>query len=162
MPLDLPTLNLTVPERTAGLHRAVARACFTRRWAPLHEMPIPCGRRLDVMALTPEGCLFAVEIKSCARDYLSDAKWEDYLPWCDRLYFAVDCDFPQDLIPDEVGLFVSDGYEAVMVRDAPHRPLAAARRKSLLHRYAVLAAERLAWMSDPEGLREMRAASLVE
>ncbi len=162
MPLDNPRLDLTVPERTAGLHRAVARFCLARRWTPLHEMPIPCGRRLDVMALTPEGCLHAVEVKSCARDFLTDSKWEEYLPWCDRLYFAVDCDFPAELIPEEIGLIVSDGYDAALVREAPHHALAGARRKSLLHRYATIAAERLAWLSDPEGMREMRAAALSE
>jgi len=157
MPLDL-----TIPERTAATCRAAMRYCATRRWAPLAEMPIPCGRRLDIMALTSEGCLHAIEVKSGPRDFLTDNKWHEYRDWCDRLYFAVDIDFPQELIPEEIGLIVSDGYEAVMLRDTAHRPLAGARRKSLTHRYAVLAAARLAAVCDPVSAQEMRAALLCE
>jgi hypothetical protein len=157
MPLDL-----TIPERTATTCRAAMRFCARNRWAPLAEMPIPCGRRLDIMALTPEGHLVAIEVKSGPRDFLSDFKWQEYRDWCDRLYFAVDCDFPQELIPEDVGLIVSDGFDAEMVRDTEHRPLAGARRKSLMHRYAVMAAGRLAALCDPVGAQEMRAALLCE
>ena len=157
MPLDL-----SAPDRTAAVTRAAMRHCARLGWAPVAEVPIPCGRRLDVMAITAEGCLHAVEVKSCARDFLSDNKWPDYLAWCDRLFFAVDLDFPQALIPDEVGLMVTDGYETITVRDAPHRPLAPARRKSLTHRTAVIAAGRLAALCDPAGAQELRAALRCE
>ena len=49
-----------------------------------------------------------------------------------------------------------------VLREAPHRPLAPARRKSLLHRYAVIAAGRLAALCDPLGAQEMRAALRCE
>ncbi len=114
------------------------------------------------MALTPEGHLYAIEVKSGPRDFLSDNKWHEYRDWCDRLYFAVDIDFPQELIPEEIGLIVSDGFDAVMVRDTEQKALAGARRKSLMHRYAVLAAGRLAAACDPVGAQEMRAALLCE
>ena len=157
MPLDL-----AIPERTFLVCRAAMRHCAQRGWAPVAEVPIPCGRRLDIMALTPEGCLIAIEVKSGPRDYLSDAKWREYRDWCDRLYFAVDCDFPQALIPEEAGLLVTDGYETAMVREAPETRLAPARRKSLLHRYAVIAAGRLAALCDPAGAQELRAALRCE
>ncbi|MFT8244015.1 MmcB family DNA repair protein [Roseomonas sp. BN140053] len=157
MPLDL-----TIPDRTAMICRSAMRHCARMGWAPVAEVPIPCGRRLDVLALTGEGCLFAIEVKSCSRDFLSDNKWREYLDWCDRLFFAVDCDFPQELIPEEIGLLVTDGYEMTAIRDAPHRPLAAARRKSLVHRFAVIAAGRLAAACDPAGAQEMRAALRCE
>ena len=152
MPLDL-----AIPDRTALITRAAMRHCARSGWAPVAEVPIPCGRRLDILAITAEGCLHAIEVKSGARDFLADAKWPEYLAWCDRLFFAVDCDFPEGLIPDEVGLMVTDGYdETVTLRDAPHRPLAPARRKALLHRTAVIAAGRLAALCDPAGSRELR------
>ena len=157
MPLDL-----SVPDRTALVCRSAMRHCARLGWAPVLEVPIPCGRRLDIMALTPEGQLNAIEVKSGPRDFLSDAKWPQYLEWCDRLFFAVDCDFPQDLIPEGVGLWCTDGYETAVLREAPHRPLAPARRKSLLHRYAVIAAGRLAALCDPLGAQEMRAALRCE
>lgn len=157
MPLDL-----SPPDRTALVTRAAMRHCARLGWAPVAELPIPCGRRLDVMALTPAGCLVAVEVKSGARDFLADAKWPEYLAWCDRLVFAVDLDFPADLVPDAAGLWVTDGHEVAEVRPGPETRLAPARRRSLLHRYATVAAGRLAALCDPQGAAELRAALLCE
>jgi len=125
-------------------------------------MPLPNGRRADILALRPDGCFVAVEVKSGARDFLSDAKWPEYREYCDQLFFAVDLDFPQELLPGDTGLLVADGADAAMLRDAPSHTLAPARRRALLHRYAVVAAGRLAAMSDPAGQAELRAALRVE
>ncbi len=157
-----PETSLPPAARTLAVCRAAARFCGLRGWAPVTEMPLPNGRRADILALLPDGGFVVVEVKSCARDYLSDGKWPDYRDYCDRLYFAVDLDFPQELIPEEVGLLVADGPDAVLVREAPAHPLAPARRRALLHRYAVTAAGRLAALQDPVGLAEMRAALRVE
>ena len=148
--------------RTAQVCRAATRFCALRGWAPVHEMPLPNGRRADILALQPDGCFVVVEVKSCARDFLSDAKWPEYRDYCDRFFFAVDLDFPRELLPGDAGLLVADGAEAAMVRDAPEHRLAPARRRALLHRYAVVAAGRLAALSDPEGHAELRAALRVE
>ena len=43
-----------------------------------------------------------------------------------------------------------------MIREAPVHPLAAARRKALMLRFAVLAAGRLATVEDPEGMAMVR------
>lgn len=138
------------------------RFCALRGWVPLLELPLPNGRRTDIMALLPDGGFAAIEVKSCARDFLSDSKWSDYKEFSDMLFFAVDLDFPQDLLPAECGLLVAEGREAVMLRDASRHPLAPARRKALLQRYAKVAAGRLAALSDPEAHAEMRAALRVE
>ncbi|PWS35526.1 DNA repair protein MmcB-related protein [Falsiroseomonas bella] len=148
--------------RTLAVCRAAARFCARLGWAPVTEMPLPNGRRADILALLPDGGFAVIEVKSCARDFLSDQKWPEYREFCDRLYFAVDLDFPQELIPEEVGLLVTDGTDATRVREAPDHRLAGARRKALLHRYAVTAAGRLAAMQDPAGLAELRAALRVE
>ena len=103
-----------------------------------------------------------LEVKSGARDLLADRKWPEYRAYCDRLYFAVDLDFPQELLPGDVGLLVCDGFEAAPLRAAPAHPLAPARRRALLHRFATLAATRLAALSDPVGLAERRAALRLE
>src|SRR5512146_2357502 len=107
--------------RTLSVSRAAARFCGQRGWAPVTEMPLPNGRRADILALLPDGGFAIIEVKSCARDFLSDGKWPDYGDFCDRLYFAVDLDFPQELIPGEVGLIVADGPDAALLRDAPAR-----------------------------------------
>jgi hypothetical protein len=158
-------MSATMPvaaERTLAVCRAAQRFCAARGWAPVAEMPLPNGRRADILALMPDGGFVVVEVKSCARDFLSDGKWPEYREYCDRLYFAVDLDFPQELLPEEVGLIVAEGPDAALVRDAPAHPLASARRRALLHRYAVTAAGRLAAFQDPVGLAELRAALKVE
>ena len=71
-------------------------------------------------------------------------------------------DFPQDLLPEDAGLLVADGLEMAELRPAPAHPLAPARRRALLHRFAMLAAERLSALTDPAGRAERRAALRVE
>lgn len=156
------TLAPSTPERTLSVCRAAARFCAQRGWAPLREMPLPNGRRADILALLPDGGFAVVEVKSCARDFLSDGKWPEYRAFCDRLYFAVDLDFPEALLPPEVGLMVADGPDASLIREAPAHPLAPARRRALLHRYAMVAAGRLAAIQDPAGQSEIRSALRVE
>ncbi|MBE9607649.1 MmcB family DNA repair protein [Acetobacteraceae bacterium H6797] len=160
MPPDLAAE--TTPDITARVCRAACRLCARLNWAPVTELRLPTGRRLDILALKPDGGLVAIEVKSGAPDFLSDSKWPEYRDWCDALYFAVDLDFPRELLPEDTGLIVADGLDAVMIRPAPAHPLAGARRKSLTHRFASLAAGRLAALMDPSGAAELRAALAVE
>ena len=153
---------LTIPARTLSVTRAAARFCALRGWAPVEQVPLPDGRRADILALRPDGDFVILEVKSCARDFLSDGKWHDYRSWCDRLYFAVDLDFPQALLPEDVGLVVAEDREAALIREAPEHRLAAARRRSMMQRMAMLAAGRLAALADPAGAAEMRAALRLE
>lgn len=148
--------------RTLAITRAAIRFCLLRGWAPVEQVPLPDGRRADVLALLPDGGFVILEVKSGARDFLTDQKWPDYRAWCDRLFFAVDLDFPRDLLPEDVGLVVAEEREAALLRDAPEHRLAPARRRSLLHRHATLAAMRLAALTDPAGAAEMRAALRLE
>ena len=113
-------------------------------------MPLPGGRRADIFAVGHAGALVIVEVKSSIEDWRVDLKWPDYLEWCDQLYFAVPVDFPQALIPQEIGLIVADAYGGEILRHPPSRQLAAARRKSLLIDCARLASERLARLEDPD------------
>lgn len=149
-------------ERTLAVCRAAMRFCALRGWVPVQEMPLPNGRRADIFALLPDGSFATIEVKSCARDFLTDSKWPDYWEFSDRLYFAVDLDFPRDLLPEEAGLLVSEGFEAVLLREAPEHPLAPARRKALLQRYARVAAGRLAVLCNPDAHAEVRAALRVD
>ena len=137
-------MEASAPERSLFIRRAVARLCLRLGWAPLHEVPLPSGRRADILALRPDGCFACIEVKSRPRDFLTDLKWQDYRAFADELFFAVDVDFPQELLPAETGLIVAAGLEAELVRDAPAHPLSGARRRALLHRFALLAAGRLA------------------
>ena len=120
-------------------------------WAPLHEVPLPNGRRADILALRPDGGFACIEVKSGPRDFLVDVKWPEYREYADALFFAVGVDFPLDLLPDDAGLIVAAGLEADMLREAPSHLLAGSRRRALLHRFAWLAAGRLAALEDPAG-----------
>jgi hypothetical protein len=155
-------MDAGAPERTLLIRRATARLCLRLGWAPLHEVALPSGRRADILALRPDGSFACIEVKSCARDFLTDLKWQDYRAFADALFFAVDTDFPQALLPAETGLIVAAGLEADLLREAPAHPLAGARRRALLHRFASLAAGRLAGLEDPAGVTDLRVALRVE
>ena len=71
----------------------------------------------------PDGCFTCIEVKSGPRDFLTDDKWPEYRDYADALYFAVDADFPLDLLPAEPGLIVAAGLEAELLREAPRHPL---------------------------------------
>lgn len=129
--------------------RGVARALADRGCGTLAEVPLPGGRRADLMALTARGEFLIVEVKSCLEDFRADRKWPDYLAWCDRFYFAVDAAFPHSVLPAECGLMVADPYGAAVLREAPLAPLPAPRRRAQLVRFAMLASSRLAMRSDP-------------
>ena len=154
--------EVSFPERALAIRRATARLCGRLGWAPLHEVPLPNGRRADILALRPDGCFACIEVKSGPRDFLTDLKWPDYREFADALFFAVDVDFPQELLPAETGLIVAAGLEADLLREAPSHPLPGARRRALMQRFAWLAAGRLAALEDPGGVADLRAALRVE
>jgi hypothetical protein len=117
-------------------------------------MPLPNGRRADLMALDARGGLTIVEIKVARADLLGDGKWTDYLDYCDRFFWAVPPQLAAILdehryLPAQAGLIVADRYDAAIVRDAAHRPLAPARRKAELLHFARRAARRLSAQIDP-------------
>ncbi len=149
---------ISFPDRALLVRRAAARFCLLLGWAPLHEVPLPNGRRADILALRPDGGFVCIEVKSGPRDFLVDSKWPEYRDFSDALFFAVDADFPQALLPVETGLIVADGLEAAMLRDAPAHRLPTARRKLLTHRFAMLAASRLATAEDPAARAAVLAA----
>ncbi len=129
--------------------RGVARALRAADQAVLPEVPLANGRRADLLALDRSGLITLVEIKSCRADFRADRKWQHYLEYCDRFYFAVAAGFPQDLLPPDEGLILADRFAGEIVREARPRPLAAARRKAMLIRFARAAAGRLQLLLDP-------------
>lgn len=138
----LTLVSISRPETTLAVTRGAARLLVSMGYAPLAEVGLPNGRRADLMALGPRGEIIIVEVKSSPGDYLVDRKWGEYLPFCDRYFFAVGPDFPQALLPDEPGLIVADGFGGAVVREAGLEPLAPARRKALTLAFGRLAAMR--------------------
>ena len=142
------------PPIAGEVARGVTRLFCRQDLFAVCEMPLPNGRRADLMAIDSKGGLTIVEIKVARADLLGDGKWLDYLDYCDRFYWAVPPTLAHILeeeryLPGEAGLIVADRYDAAIVRDAVHRPLAPARRKAELLRFARRAARRLSAQVDP-------------
>lgn len=142
------------PPIAAEVARGVTRLFCRQDLFAICEVPLPNGRRADMMAINSKGSLTIVEIKVARADLLGDAKWIDYLDYCDRFFWAVPPDLAaicdgERFMPSEAGLIVADRYDAVLMRDAAHRPLAPARRKAELLRFARRAARRLSAQIDP-------------
>ena len=134
----------------AAIARGTRRLLLSLGFATLTELPLANGRRADIVAMSDRGEIWIVEIKSSVADFRSDAKWPQYAEYCDRLLFAVDREFPLDILPAETGLIVADAYGAELLRPAPPLQMAGARRKAMLLRFARAAALRLHGLSDPE------------
>jgi hypothetical protein len=136
--------------------RGVTRLFFRQDLFALCEVPLPNGRRADMMALCPKGLLTIVEIKVSRADLLGDQKWQDYLDYCDRFYWAVPQGFGLAPFDEEprgpglCGLIVADRYDAAVVREPLLRTLAPARRRAETLRFARRAARRLAGDLDPQ------------
>lgn len=135
-------LTLSRPETTEIVTRGAARLLQALGHAPLLEFPLPNGRRADIMALDTRGALAIVEVKSSVEDFRVDRKWGEYAPYCDSFSFAVPPDFPREILPEDAGLIVADGFGGAVLRPAPVSSLAPARRKALTLQFARLAAFR--------------------
>jgi hypothetical protein len=131
------------------LARGVARHLATLGFASVDEFVPAPGLRVDVIGLGPKGDIWIVECKSGVADFRSDTKWQGYLDWCDRYFWAVDAVFPTELLPDGTGLIVADAWDADIQRMAPEHRLAPARRKALIQKFATQAARRLQALRDP-------------
>lgn len=131
------------------LARGVCRHMRSHGFVTVEELVPTPGLRVDVMALGPKGEIWVIECKSSRADYMSDHKWEGYLEWCDRFFWAVDQEFPSELLPAETGLIVADSYDAEIIRQGPESRLAPARRKVMIQKFARHAALRLQALRDP-------------
>ena len=119
------------------------------RFVGIEEFVPERGKRVDVMAMGPKGEIWVIECKSSRVDFTSDSKWDGYLEWCDRYFWAVDTEFPTELLPDDTGLIIADAYNAEIIRMGPEDKLPPARRKALTLRFARHAARRLQSYRDP-------------
>ncbi|MCW5700988.1 MAG: MmcB family DNA repair protein [Bradyrhizobium sp.] len=139
---------LAIARGTARLLRSLGFACVS-------ELPLPSGRRADLVALNERGEIWIVEIKSSLEDLRADQKWPEYRAHCDRLYFAFTADLPCEVFPTDTGLIVADAYGAHMHCEAPEHRLPAATRKSMTVRFAMAAAQRINRLIDPQGHKEI-------
>ena len=143
------------PIAAQDVARGVTRLLFRQDLFAICEVPLPNGRRADMMAICAKGLLTIVEIKVSRADLLGDHKWPNYLDYCDRFFWAVPAGFDlgpfgkASFQPDCCGLIVADRYDAAVVREAPLRKLPGARRRAETLRFARRAARRLVGDLDP-------------
>ncbi|WP_308429215.1 MmcB family DNA repair protein [Paramylibacter ulvae] len=140
-----------VHELQAGqiLARGVQRLLHEMNFASITEFIPTRGLRVDVMAITPKGEIWIVECKSSRTDFASDNKWQGYLDWCDKFFFAIPPDFSTDILPTEYGLIFADSYGGAIHRPSSLTTLNAARRKKIALNFARCAAQRLHQQIDP-------------
>lgn len=131
------------------LARGVCRHLIGHDFVTVEELVPAPGLRVDVMALGPKGEIWIVECKSGKADFQSDQKWQGYLEWCDRYFWAVDQAFPTELLPEGTGLMIADAYDADILRMGPESKLAASRRKLMIQKFARHAATRWHAARDP-------------
>lgn len=144
-----PTLPAMPGHRLA---RGVGRLLRSMDHAVLTEFSPSRGLRVDVISMGPKGEFWIVECKSCRADFMGDRKWQGYVEWCDRYFWAVDCDFPSELLPPDTGLICADAYGAEIQRMAPEARLAGARRSRIMRDFARASALRLQGLTDPDAL----------
>ena len=140
----IPTARASNPaiDDARLLMRGTARLLLDLGITAIAEFTLPCGRRADLAGLGPKGEMVIVEVKSGVQDFRTDEKWPDYFAWCDRFYFAVSDRFPAEMLPEQTGLIIADGFGGAVVRESPVAKLAPARRKALTLKFARNAAER--------------------
>ncbi|QPC86276.1 MmcB family DNA repair protein [Mesorhizobium sp. NBSH29] len=148
MPIVSPILNNPIAdgrqsERAIVIRRGVQRLMVQMGAHVLPELSLSTGRRADLVALTRQGDIWIIEIKSSVEDFRVDRKWPEYRLHADRFFFATHPDVPAEIFPPECGFILSDGYGAEILREAPEHRLAAATRKALMLRIARAGASRL-------------------
>jgi hypothetical protein len=131
--------------------RGTTRLLHQLGFSAVSELPLPSGRRADLVALNGAGDIWIVEIKSSVEDFRADQKWTDYRAHCDRLFFATTLEVPCGIFPKDTGLIVADAFGAQVTCEAPIHRLHASTRKSMMLSFARCAALRLQALADPQG-----------
>lgn len=140
----------------ADVARGVGRLFYRHGLVMLCEVPLPNGRRADLLAMDARGEIVIVEIKVSRADLLGDNKWPDYLDYCDRFFWALPAGFDHSpleaeaYLPERSGIIMADRYDAEILRPAATHTLAPARRKAEAIRIARLAMQRNMFGLDGE------------
>ena len=153
--MSMPALSVPIDGRQSetalAVARGTARLLHAHGFSVVSELPLPSGRRADLVALDSAGVVWIVEIKSSVADFRADQKWQDYRMHCDRLFFATSLEVPCEIFPPDTGLIVADAFGAEFKCEAPEHKLPAATRKAMMLLFARAAALRLQSLADPDG-----------
>ena len=152
----MPFVAVAATIDAGAVVRGICRLLAKHGATALTEVALPNGRRADILAIDRRGVITIVEVKVARADLVGDAKWPDYLDYCDRYYWGLAATLDPAWIPDgpegcgDCGLIIADRYDAVYHREAATRMLSPARRRSETLRIARLAMQRMMQVRDPE------------
>ena len=143
-------MELETSKNFSIIARGVMRHFSQIGLSSLSEFSPTRGLRVDIITLGMSDEIWIVECKSGQNDFKSDKKWQNYLDWCDRYFWAVDANFPIGILPSDTGVIIADSYDASILRDSPLNKLSAARRKKIMNSVARSACNRLLLHTDPK------------
>ena len=143
-------MKLETSKNLNRIARGVMRHFSQIGLSSLSEFSPARGLRVDIITLGMANEIWIVECKSCQSDFKSDKKWQNYLDWCDRYFWAVDANFPIDILPPDTGVIIADAYDASILREAPLNKLSVARQKKIIKSIAKSACNRLLTYTDPK------------
>ena len=143
-------MKFEAPRKLNRITRGVMRHFTQIGLSSLSEFSPTKGLRVDIVAIGLSDEIWIVECKSSQGDFKSDKKWQNYLDWCDRYFWAVDAKFPINILPSDTGLIIADAYDASIFREAPLNKLSAVRRKKITKSIARSACNRLLTHTDPK------------
>ena len=143
-------MKLETSKNLSRIARGVIRHFAQIGMPSLSEFSPTRGLRVDIITLGMSDEIWIVECKSGQSDFKSDKKWQNYLDWCDRYFWAVDGKFPIDILPSDTGVIIADAYDASIFREATLNKLPAARRKKITKSIAISACNRLLRHTDPK------------
>lgn len=126
---------------TADVTNGASRLLYDLGYAPLLEFRLKIGRRADICGINDKGEIIIIEVKSTLEDFRIDIKWHEYIDYCDQFYFAVNNNFPKEILPNNTGLIIADRFGGTILHDAVINKLSPARRKSLTLLFARQAAQ---------------------
>ena len=79
-------------DRVNALKLGVAMYLSEKGYFPFFEVQLDTNRHLraDIYAINNKFEAVIVEVKSSIDDFASDSKWQAYLPYCTKFFFAAD------------------------------------------------------------------------
>lgn len=87
-----PEVKLTKTQKVNALKLGCAMWLSKEGYWPFYEVILDAKQHLraDIFAINNRFDAVIVEVKSSREDFHSDTKWEGYLPFCSKFYFASD------------------------------------------------------------------------
>lgn len=147
------------------LKKASVSYWLRKRFASVCELGVEKWgkRRVDVISVNMRGWVVISEIKSCPADYLTDVKWKEYIPRCNKMYLV----FTQrtwEALQDKVLKDIEGTGVGVMVLDSTSGWLSVksnAKDRLMTRKNKMLILARLAWRNGTSRRNSRRQRQFI-